>query len=132
MHEENKRSLRHSYRASRVPKSQLNIALEHVAKLPRICDGGINVASSGSSGDKEDNYYDFFQDGYDIGNDIGGFGGTNNVDESNVQDGCNNEFKVVHNHEDLVDDEVQELVEAAVPDFNFAEILSSLIKKEKD
>ena len=95
MHEENKRSIKHSYRANRVPKSQLNVAIEHVGKIPRICGGGINAASCGSSGDKEDENYDFFHDGDDIGNDIGGFGGTINADESDVQDGCNNEFMVV-------------------------------------
>jgi hypothetical protein len=97
MHEGNKRSLRHSYRASMVPKFQLNVAIEHVANIPRIwCGGGgITAASSGSSGDKEDENYDFFHDGDDIGNDIGGFGGTIDADESDVQDGCNNEFMVV-------------------------------------
>ena len=49
MHEENKRSLRYSYRANRVPKSQINVAIEHVAKIPRIYVGcsGITAASSG-------------------------------------------------------------------------------------
>ena len=40
MHEENTRSTRHSYRASRVPKTQLNVAIENVGKIPRICGGG--------------------------------------------------------------------------------------------
>ena len=40
MHEENKRSLRYSYRASRVPKSQLNVEIEHVSKIPIIFGGG--------------------------------------------------------------------------------------------
>ena len=77
MHEENKRSIRHSYWASRVPKSQLNVAIEHVGKIPIICGGGggITAASSDSSGNKDDENYDFFRDGDDIGNDIvGGFG----------------------------------------------------------
>ena len=65
MHEENKRSIRHSYRASRAPKSQLNVAIEQVGKIPRICGGGgggggITTASSGGIGDKEDENYDFF------------------------------------------------------------------------
>jgi hypothetical protein len=111
MHEENTRSTRHSYRASRVPKTQLNVAIENVGKIPRICGGGgggITAASSGSSGDKEDENYVFFHNGDDIGNDIGGFGDTNNADESVVLDGCNNEFNVVNNDDDLVDDEVSE------------------------
>ena len=135
MHEENTRSTRHSYRASRVPKTQLNVAIENVGKIPRICGGGgggITAASSGSSGDKEDENYNFFHNGDDIGNDIGGFGDTNNADESVVLDGCNNEFNVVNNDDDLVDDEVPEFLEASVPDFNFADVLSSLIKKVED
>jgi len=83
MHEENKISIRHSYRASRVPKFQLNVAIEHVGKIPRICGGGggggcggIAAASSGSSGDKDDEVYNFFHNGDDIGNDIGGFDGS--------------------------------------------------------
>ena len=96
-------------------------------KIPRICGGGggITAASSVSSGNKEDENYDFFHDGDDVGNDIGGFGGTNNPDESVVLDGCNNEFNVVNNHEDLVDDEVPEFVEASVPDLNFVDVLRS-------
>ena len=118
MHEENERSIRHSYRASRVSKSQLNVAIEHVGKIPRTCGGGgITAASSGRSGDKEDENYDFFHDGDYIGNDIGGFGGTNNADKSIVLVGCTSEFNVVvNNHEELVDSEVPEIVVASVPD----------------
>ena len=39
---------------------------------------------------------------------------------------------MVNNHEDLVDDEVPDFVEVSGPDFNYADILSSLIKKVKD
>ena len=39
---------------------------------------------------------------------------------------------MVYNHENLVDDEVTELVEASVQGFNFADILSSLIKKVEE
>jgi len=39
---------------------------------------------------------------------------------------------MVNNHEDLVHDKVLELIEASTPDFNFADILSSLIKTVED
>ena len=92
-----------------------------------------NSITAATIGDKEDEDYDFYHD-LD-----GGFGGTNNadkinhyMDKSEVHEGDTNEFDVVNNHEDLVDDEVPELVETSVPDFNFADILSSLIKKVED
>ena len=81
-----------------------------------------------SSGDKEDKDYDYFHDG----DDICSFSGTNDADKSDVQDCYNNEFNMVNNHEDLVDDEFPELVKASVPEFNFVDILSSLIMKIDD
>jgi len=92
-----------------VPKFQLNVAIEHVDKIPSICGGGITTASSGCSGDEDNENYDIFHDSDNIGNDIGGFVGTNNADESVVLDGCNNAFNMVNNHEDL-DDEVYAVV----------------------
>ena len=39
---------------------------------------------------------------------------------------------MVNNHEVLIDDKVPELVGASVSDFNFADSLSSFIKKVED
>ena len=74
MHEENKRSLRYSYRAHRISKhSYLNATIGHDSKIARTCGGGgggITAASSGTIGDKEAEDNDFFHEGEDIGNDI--------------------------------------------------------------
>ena len=94
MHKENKRSLRYSYWGHRISKhSQVNVTIGHVSKIPRIYGGGCITAASSSDiiSDKEAEDNDFCHDG----NDLGGFGGTKNTDESVVQDGCNNEFNVV-------------------------------------
>ena len=80
MHEEDNRSTRYLYRAHRTNKhSQLNVTTGNVAEIPIICGGDITAASRGSSSDKR---MKIMICGF--GNDIGGFGGTNNADKSDV------------------------------------------------